>query len=95
MKTQGTQSLPLAVLTYQDPRLVEPGSKEPLARIARTYVGGDAQALKLFHTAILDPSLLPDQKSNLVEDLNEEGLTNQKVPTPEDLQLIAKRCQLT
>ena len=92
MKTQGTQSLPLAVLTYQDPRLVEPGSKEPLAR---TYVGGDAQALELFHTAILDPSLLPDQKSNLVVDLNEEGLTNQKVPTPEDLQLIAKRYELT
>ena len=94
-QAMGPQSLNLAVRTYQDPRLVEPGSKEPLARIALTYVGGDTQALELFHTAILDPSLLPDQKSNLVEDLNEEGLTNQKVPTPEDLQLIAKRYELT
>ena len=91
----GQQSVALAVRSYQDARLSEPGSKEPLARVALSYVGANAQALDLYHTALLDPSLLPDQKRNLVEDLNQDGITNRKAPTPEDLQIIAKRYELT
>lgn len=91
----GPQSLNLAARSYQDPHLVEAGSKEPLARVALSYVGTDARALDLFHTALLDPSLLPDQKRNLVEDLNEDGLANRRTPTPEDLQIITRRYELT
>ena len=91
----GPQSLALAARMYQDPRLVEPGSKEPLARVALSYVGANPQALDLFHTAVLDPALLPDQKRNLVEDLNQDGISNRKAPTPEDLQVITKRYELT
>lgn len=94
-QAMGPQSIALAARMYQDPRLVEPGSKEPLARMALTYVGADPQALELFHTALLDPALLPDQKRNLVEDLNEDGLSSKKSPTPDDLRLIAKRYELT
>ncbi|WP_035616215.1 hypothetical protein [Haloferula sp. BvORR071] len=91
----GAQSMPFVSRYYQDARLSEPGSKEPLARAALTYVGASEQALDLFHTAVFDPSLLPDQKRNLVEDLNEDGLANRKNPTPEDLQIIANRYALT
>jgi len=93
-QAMGPQSLALAARIYQDPRLVEPGSKEPLARVALSYVGANPQAVELFHTAVLDPSLLPDQKRNLVEDLNEDGISNRRAPTPEDLQIIAKRYEL-
>ncbi|GAA5126237.1 hypothetical protein JIN84_15250 [Luteolibacter yonseiensis] len=94
-QAMGKQSVGLAVRSYQDPRLAEPGSKEPLARVALSYVGVDATALDLFHTALLDPALLPDQKRNLVEDLNEDGLSNRRAPTAEDLQIITKRYELT
>ncbi len=91
----GVQSMALVSRYYQDTRLSEPGSKEPLARVALSYVGANEQALDLFHTAVLDPALLPDQKRNLVEDLNEDGIANRKNPTPEDLQIIANRYALT
>lgn len=91
----GEQSVAIAAQAYQDSRLTEPAAKEGLARLALAYVGGNDQAVQLWHRAILDPSLLPDQKRNLVEDLNEDGLQNKKVPTPEDLQLIARRYALT
>lgn len=94
-QAMGPQSLDLAARMYQDPRLVEPGSKEPLARVALSCVGANPQAVGLFHTAVLDPSLLPDQKRNLVEDLNQDGISNRKAPTREDLQIIAKRYELT
>lgn len=91
----GPQSLVLAARMYQNPRLVEPGSKEPLARVALSFVGVNPQAVDLFHTAVLDPALLPDQRRNLVEDLNQDGISNRKAPTPEDLQIITKRFELT
>ncbi|BCU79518.1 hypothetical protein llg_42330 [Luteolibacter sp. LG18] len=91
----GAQSVALVSRYYQDARLSEPGSKEPLARAALAYVGANEQALDLFHTALFDQSLMPDQKRNLVEDLNEGGLANRRSPTPEDLQIISNRYALT
>jgi hypothetical protein len=58
-------------------------------------VGANAQAAQLWHTAIVDPALQPDQKRELVEDLNQDGLSNKKTPTPEDLGIIANRYALT
>ncbi len=94
-QTLGPESVALAARTYQDIRLAQPGSKEPLARLALAYVGTDLQAAELFHTAALDPSLTPDQRRNLIEDLNQDGLVNRKVPTPEDLPIVAQRYALT
>ncbi len=91
----GVQSVAVAARTYQDARLAEPGSKEPLARVALAYVGTSEQALDLFHTALVDPTMLPDQTRNLVEDLNDDGLSNRSAPTPEDLKIIANRYALT
>lgn len=94
-QTLGPESMALIARSYRDARLSEPGSKEPLARAALAYVGSNEQALDLFHTALLDESLLPDQRRNLVEDLNEDGLNNRRNPTPEDLHIIANRYALT
>lgn len=94
-QTLGEQSVALAAQLYQDSRLAEPGSKEPLARLALAYVGANEQAAALYHTAVLDQTLTPDQKRNLIEDLNQDGLSNTRNPTPEELKIIAKRYELT
>ena len=94
-QTLGAQSVALAAQYYQDARLTEPGSKEPLARLGLAFVGANPQAAELFHTAVLDQALLPDHRRELVEDLNQDGLSNKKTPTPEDLQMIANRYALT
>lgn len=91
----GAQSMALVSRYYQDARLSEPGSKEPLVRAALAYVGANEQALDLYHSALFDTSLSPDQKRNLVEDLNEDGIANRRTPTPEDLKLIENRYALT
>lgn len=94
-QTLGEQSVAVAAQAYRDGRLAEPGSKEPLARLALAYVGANPQAVQLWHEAILDPSLSPGQRRNLIEDLNDDGILNRKTPTPEDLKLIANRFALT
>ena len=94
-QTLGEQSLALAVRTYSDQRVADGDSKESLGRVALTYVGANDQALPLFHAATIDPALKPDQRRNLVEDLNQDGLSNRRNPTPEDLKVIANRYTLT
>jgi len=94
-QTLGEQSVALAAQLYQDNRLTEPGSKEPLARVALAYVGASQQAGELFHTAVLDQTMLPDQRRELVEDLNTDGLSNKKNPSAADLEIIARRYALT
>ena len=94
-QTLGEQSVAVAAQMYQDSRLSEPGSKEPLARVALAYVGANDQAMELYHAAVLDPALQPDQKRELVEDLNQDGLGSSKNPTADDLKIIANRYALT
>ncbi len=91
----GEQSIPLVAQLYKDPRITEADSREPLARVALAYVGASTQAAELFHTAVLDQTLKPDHRRELVEDLNQDGLSNEKNPTPEDLQIIANRYAIT
>jgi hypothetical protein len=39
--------------------------------------------------------LKPDQRRELAEDLNQDGISNEKNPTPADLKIIANRLALT
>lgn len=94
-QTLGEQSVAVAAQLYQDDRLSEQGSREPLARVALAYVGANEQAGELYHAAVLDPSLQPDQKRELVEDLNQDGLGSTKNPTADDMKIIANRYALT
>lgn len=93
-QTLGEKSLAIAAQTYQDGRVVDPDSKEALGRVALTYVGANEQAIQLYHSAINDPALTPDQRRNLIEDLNQDGLSNRRNPTPDDLKIIANRYEL-
>ena len=95
----GEQSVAIAERFYKDGRITEPESREPLARVALTYVGasdGAADpAVQLWHTAINDPALKPAQRRELVLDLDQDGLQNDKTPTAVDLPVVARRLALT
>ena len=89
----GPQSVAVAAQAYQDPRVADSAKKEPLARLALTYVGADQQANEFYQKAINDPVLNPNHRRNLIEDLNEDGL-NFKNLTQQDLPLIKNRLNL-
>jgi hypothetical protein len=65
-----------------------------LARDALSYVGVDPAAEAYWFEAINDPSLPAEERQNLIEDLNEDGLSDPKHPTPDDLPLIMNRLWL-
>jgi len=65
-----------------------------LARQALTFVGLDPEAEEYWIGAINDPRLPAEERQNLIEDLNEDGLPDPKHPTPDDLPLILNRLLL-
>jgi hypothetical protein len=91
----GEQSVAIAAQFYKDGRITDADSREPLARVALTYVGASEQASQLWHTAINDPALKPAQRRELILDLDQDGLQNDKTPTPADLPIVANRLALT
>ncbi len=90
----GPQSVAIAAKAWNDPRLADPATKEPLARLALSYAGADQQANDFYITAINDMGLTKDQRSNLIEDLNEEGFPDRKNLSATDLPLIENRLAL-
>lgn len=92
-QTLGAQSVQIAAQLYDDPRLTDPGNKEPLARLALNYVGVDAQANEFYQKTINDMTLTKGHRSNLIEDLNEDGLNFRNL-TPRDLPIIENRIAL-
>lgn len=54
----------------------------------------DPDAEAYWMEAINDPSLSADERQNLIEDLNEDGLSDPKNPGPQDLPLILNRLAL-
>ncbi|HZQ46028.1 MAG TPA: hypothetical protein VFC07_03370 [Verrucomicrobiae bacterium] len=68
--------------------------RDPLAREALSFVGADPDADEYWVAAINDPRLSADERQNLIEDLNEDGLSDPKHPGPEDLPLILSRIEL-
>ena len=82
--TQTQQGTPAAPETIQD----------PMARAALAYVGADPDAEAYWYEAINDPSLSAHERQDLIEDLNEDGLSDPQNPTMEDLPLILNRIEL-
>jgi len=62
--------------------------------MALGFVGADADAEIYWYAAINDPSLSAHERQDLIEDLNEDGLSDPHNPTAEDLPLILNRIQL-
>lgn len=79
-----------AVASAQKPPAREP-LQDPIARDALALVGSDPEAELYWLEAINDLSLPANERQDLIEDLNEEGLPDPKHPTPEDLPLILNR----
>jgi len=80
--------------TVQTNRGGRPGKeplRDPVARVALAFVGMDADAEAYWYGAINDPSLPANERQDLIEDLNEDGLSDPKRPTAEDLPLIVSR----
>jgi hypothetical protein len=68
--------------------------QDPIARGALAFVGADPDAEMYWYGAINNPSLSAHERQDLIEDLNEDGLSDPQNPTMEDLPLIFNRIQL-
>ena len=71
-----------------------PPDQDELARIALSFVGLDNAADIYWVGAINDPNLSEHERQNLIEDLNEDGISDPKHPAPYDLPLIVNRLRL-
>lgn len=67
---------------------------DPMAREALTWVGLEPSAEAYWHAAINDPNLPARERQDLIEDLNEDGLSDPRYPSPDDLPLILSRIEL-
>jgi len=85
----GAQAVPLVAQWYYDPRIIDPGEKEPFARVALNYVGADTQADDFYVRAINDMTLSASHRKNLIEDLN--YLPDKRKMSPSDLPLVDNR----
>jgi hypothetical protein len=65
--------------------------RDPEARAAMSLVGIDPEAEAYWLGAIFDSTLPENEREDLMEDLNEEGLSDHKHPGPKDLPLILNR----
>jgi hypothetical protein len=67
---------------------------DPDARSALKRVGADPDAERYWIQAINNPFLPPEERQDLIEDLNEDGLSDPKNPGAGDLPLITSRLRL-
>jgi hypothetical protein len=75
------------------PRTKDP-LQDPLARAALARVGRDPDAESYWYAAINNPNLSANERQDLIEDLNEEGLSNPRNPSPDDLPVILNRIKM-
>lgn len=68
--------------------------QDPDARAALSLVGVDPEAEAYWASAINDPSLPAEERKDLIEDLNEDGLSDPHHPSLADMPLIVSRLQL-
>lgn len=67
---------------------------DPWARVALAYVGLDEEATAYWLAAINDASLPPEERKDLIEDLNEDGFRDPDHPAPDEYGLIFNRLML-
>ncbi len=69
-------------------------ARDPMARQTLAQVGVDPAADAYWVGAINDPALSPKERQDLIEDLNEDGISDPSAPTLKDLAVISGRLQL-
>jgi hypothetical protein len=91
-----TNDRPQAVQAPADQGLSYNGYEvhDPMARVALYGVGTDPEADAYWETAIDDSNLPAEERKDLIEDLNETGLSEPQHPGPADLPLITARIRL-
>jgi hypothetical protein len=67
---------------------------DPWARVALASVGEDPDATAYWLDSINDPTVPPNERKDLIEDLNEDGFADPKHPNPDELPLIQNRLAL-
>jgi len=87
------QAEPAAETFEQDSQFDDPRAKERRARVALGMIGYDRDADEVWIRLINDPSLSANARSNLIEDLNEDGLSYRNL-TLDDLPVIEYRLEL-
>jgi hypothetical protein len=88
MKTEAVSNIATTAPKPKEPL------RDPIAREALFFVGADPRAEEYWLDAINDPSLSGHERQDLIEDLNEDGLSDSKYPTEDDLPLILNRLAL-
>lgn len=83
----------IAVQTSPPAKGKEP-VQDAVARVALSFVGVDSDAEAYWLGAIYDSSLPDQEREDLMEDLNEDGLSDPKHPGPQDIPLILNRIAL-
>jgi hypothetical protein len=68
--------------------------QDPLSRAALSLVGVDSDAEEYWLGAVFDPGLPKSERQDLIDDLNEEGLSDPKHPTEEDLPMLYARLEM-
>jgi len=78
----------------EDSRFNESAVKAKRARAALALIGYDREADEVWIQVINDPSVSANARSNLIEDLNEDGFPDPHNPTLDDLPMIEYRIDL-
>ena len=87
------QTEPAEAPPERDPRFDDPAVKEQRGRVALAMIGRNPDADQVWIQTINDPSLSPNARKNLIEDLNEDGLSYRNL-TMDDLPVIQYRIEL-
>jgi hypothetical protein len=87
------QAGPAEAPTEQDSRFDDPVVKEQRGRAALALIGHNPEADEVWIQTINDPSLSANARKNLIEDLNEDGLSYRNL-TRDDLPVIKYRIEL-
>ena len=85
---------PTSRADYQPPPSKYKNARNPIARKALAGVGADPESERVWLEAINDPNLPANERQDLIEDLNEDGISNPAKPTQRDLPLIRSRISL-
>ncbi len=87
------QAGPAAAPTEQDSRFDDPVAKEQRGRAALALIGHNPEADEVWIQIINDPTVSANARKNLIEDLNEDGLSYRNL-TRDDLPVIKYRIEL-
>jgi len=94
VSVQRTASPPRpAELTPNNP-LDDSTGKAQVGRFALAFVGANPEAEEVWLWVINDPSVSAHVRQDLIEDLNEDGFSDPKHPTVDDLPLVERRIAL-